>query len=391
MNNKMCNTILIVDDESFNLDLLEIALSEEKEIQTIRAENGFIALKKVKENKIDLIILDISMPELNGLEVLKQLKSDEQLRYIPVIMVTAKDEERHQALELGSEDFLAKPIDVKELRFRVANLLKLKKFNDLQQFFNQRLEEEVAKKEQQLRKFVRVEQELELASVIQQRLIPKTYPKDVGLDIHGVCLQASEVGGDYFDVFKTEDGEHTVFIMADVSGHGFASALVSMQFRALARAELNSSKESLSACIERLNTIFSHDNEDSAMFITAVFLRLNHKTHIMESVNAGHFDPLGKPKMKHNSGIPLGIQAEMRYEALSTRFNKGDYLLLYTDGIIEGENKDGLMYGNTFYEEYEKVKVLGAKEQIEVILDTYYNFIDMQTDDVTLLAIKFEA
>jgi putative two-component system response regulator len=178
VNNTEHNTILIVDDESFNLDLLEMALMGEENIETIRAENGYIALKKVREYKIDLIILDISMPEMNGLDVLKELKSDEKLRYIPVIMATAKDEERHQALELGSEDFLAKPIDVKELRFRVANLLKLKKFNDLQQFFNQRLEEEVAKKEQQLRKFVRVEQELELARVIQQRLIPKTYPEE---------------------------------------------------------------------------------------------------------------------------------------------------------------------------------------------------------------------
>ena len=388
MNNTEHNTILIVDDESFNLDLLEMALMGEENIETIRAENGYIALKKVREYKIDLIILDISMPEMNGLDVLKELKSDEKLRYIPVIIATAKDEERHQALELGSEDFLAKPVDIKELRFRVTNLLKLKKFNDLQQFFNQRLEEEVAKKEQQLRKFVQVEQELKLARVIQQRLIPKRYPKDIGLDIHGICLQASEVGGDYFDVFNTEDGEHTIFIMADVSGHGFASALVSMQFRALVRAELSSSQHPLSTCIERLNTIFSCDNEDSAMFITAIFLRLNHKTRIMESVNAGHFNPLGTPKLIHKSGIPLGIQSEMPYEALTTPFRKGDYLLLYTDGIIEGENQEGIMYGKTFYQAYEEVKSLSAKEQIEKILDGYHNFINMQTDDVTLLAIK---
>ena len=365
-----------------------MALMGEENVGTIRAENGFIALQKVREHKIDLIILDISMPEINGLDVLKELKSDEKLRYIPVIMATAKDEERHQALELGSEDFLAKPIDVKELRFRVTNLLKLKKFNDLQQFFNQRLEEEVAKKEQQLRKFVQVEQELELARVIQQRLIPKKYPKDIGLDIHGVCLQASEVGGDYFDVFHTKDGEHTIFIMADVSGHGFASALVSMQFRALARAELSSSQYSLSTCIERLNTIFSQDNEEGAMFITALFLRLNHKTREIESVNAGHFNPLGSPEMIHRSGIPLGIQAEISYEGLTTPFTKGDYLLLYTDGIIEGENKEGVMYGKTFYEAYKKVKSLSAEKQIEAILDGYHNFIDIQTDDVTLLAIK---
>lgn len=388
LENDVQNHILIVDDESFNLDLLEIALAEDTDIKTIRAENGSVALEKVKAHHIDLIILDISMPEVSGLNVLKELKSNEALRYIPVIMVTAKYEERHQSLELGAEDFLTKPIDVKELRFRVQNLLKLKKFNDLQQFFNQRLEEEVAKKEQQLSKFSKVEQELELARVIQQRLVPKSYPKDIGVDVHGVCRQASEVGGDYFDVFNTEDGEHTVFIMADVSGHGFASALVSMQFRALARAELSHAQQPLGETIEQLNTLFSLDNEEGAMFITAVFLRLNHKTRIMESVNAGHFDPLGQPQMKHISGIPLGIQADMPYQALQTPFNTGDYLMLYTDGVVEGENKEGEMYDQAFYNHYEEVKILSAKEQIETIFEAFHDYVDFQADDVTFLAIK---
>lgn len=388
MDNAECNTILIVDDKSFNLDLLEMALTGEENIKTIRADNGFTALKKVREHKIDLIILDISMPELNGLDVLKELKEDEKLRYIPVIMVTAKDEERHQSLELGAEDFLIKPIDILELRFRVTNLLKLKKFNDLQQFFNQRLEEEVAKKEQQLNKFAKIEQELELAREIQQRLVPKSYPQDIGLDIYGVCLQASKVGGDYFDVFNTEDGEHTIFIMADVSGHGFASALVSMQFRALARAEFGSSQNTLDTCVEHLNTLFSRDNEEGAMFITAIFLRFNHKTRMMESVNAGHFDPIGQPQMKHNGGIPLGIQAGMPYQVLNTPFNKGGYLLLYTDGMVEGVNKEGQMYGDAFYAHYEQVKTLDAKDQIEAILGSFHDYVASQSDDVTLLAIK---
>ncbi len=190
---------------------------------------------RLKTKPIDLILLDLSMPELDGLEVLNILKEDKPLKYVPVIVVTSKTEDRYRALEIGAEDFLSKPIDVIELKLKVNNLLKLKKgfkignFN--QKFFNEKLEEEIAKKEKQLREFALVEQELQFAREIQQRLIPKSYPKNSRLEVFGKYISASQVGGDYLDVFSTDSGEYTVFIMADVSGHGFASALGSMQFR----------------------------------------------------------------------------------------------------------------------------------------------------------------
>ncbi len=385
------NNILIVDDEPLNLEILELSLSELDDVEIWSALDGFKALNYVKTRSIDLIILDLSMPELDGLDVLRILKEEKPLRYIPVIVVTAKTEERYKALEMGAEDFLSKPIDVVELRFKVNNLLKLKKFNDLQQFFNQRLEEEVAKKEQQLREFAQVEQELQLAREMQQRLIPKSYPECEQLDIYGSCVSASHVGGDYLDVFKTDCDEYTVFIMADVSGHGFASALVSMQFRSLARIELMKGSKDFGAEIERINTVFSEDNEESSMFITALFLRYNHKSATLESVNAGHFDPLGEPALKHTAqtkGIPLGIQANLPYGVVSAPFKSGDAIFLYTDGIIECENADGVMYGNRLTGLYDCLSPFTAQDQIEVILESFHEFIHEQTDDVTLLSIK---
>jgi len=385
------SNILIVDDEQINLEILELSLSELEDVEIIPALSGFKALYYIKNRPIDLILLDLSMPEIDGLEILKILKEDKDFQYIPVIVVTGKSEDRYKALGLGAEDFLSKPIDVVELRFKVNNLLKLKKFNDLQLFFNQRLEEEVAKKEKQLRKFAQVEQELQLAHEIQQRLIPKSYPSCSELDIYGSCVSASQVGGDYLDVFSSECGKYTIFIIADVSGHGFASALVSMQFRSLARMELIKGADDLGKEIEQINSVFSNDNQDGSMFITALFLRYNHETGVMESSNAGHFDPLGTPSLEHSSatkGIPLGIQAGMSYGVVSAPFKRGDALFLYTDGIIECENKDGVMYGNRFVGLYDCLLPFDAKAQIEVVLEAFHEFIDEQTDDVTLLSIK---
>ena len=385
------NNILIVDDEPLNLEILELSLCELDDVEIISALNGYKALSHVKSRPIDLLILDLSMPELDGIEVLKILKKDEHFRYIPVIVASAKNEDRYTALRHGAEDFLSKPIDVVELRFKVNNLLKLKKFNDLQQHFNQRLEDEIAKKEKQLKEFVQVEQELQLAREIQQRLIPKSYPHCNQLDVFGSCVSASEVGGDYLDVFKTECDKYTVFIMADVSGHGFASALVSMQFRSLARMELMKGSEDFGKEIERINNVFSDDNQEGSMFITALFLRYNHQTQVIESVNAGHFDPLGTPKLEHTAvtkGIPLGIQSGLPYGVVTAPFKSGDALFLYTDGIIECESSYGEMYGNRLDGIYDVTQNFSTQEQVEVIMKAFNNFIEKQTDDVTVLSIK---
>ena len=383
------NKILIVDDEVFNLDLLEYALESLNDIIITRASNAAMALDILQNSKQDLIILDISMPGMTGLEMLQKLKLSENTKYIPVIMVTAKNEERHNALKSGSEDFLAKPIDTIELKFKVNNLLKLKKFNDLQQHFNQRLKEEVQKKQQELEKLIHVEQELSMAKDIQQGLLPKSYPTKAGLEIYGSCTQAHDIGGDYYDVFETECGNYTLFIIADVSGHGLSSALIAMQFRTLVHAHFYTVENSLSVTVEKINTIFTKDNNESSMFITALFLKLNHKTGILELVNAGHHAPIGSINMSHNSGIPIGVLEHTTYTTLEVPFNKNDYLILFTDGILEEENHLGEMYEKHFYLHYEEIKIFSPKKQIESLLKKFYMFIAKQNDDVTLLSIRY--
>jgi sigma-B regulation protein RsbU (phosphoserine phosphatase) len=382
------NSVLIVDDEVFNLELLEYALESQTNMVTLRAQSVDEALDLLELHEIDLIISDISMPGKDGLEMLQILKSNPKYQYIPVIMVTAKHEERHKALEHGSEDFLLKPIDSIELRFKVTNLLKLKKFNDLQQFFNQKLEVEVAKKEEQLKQFAHMEQELKIAKRIQDSILPTTFVSGANLDVYGKCIQASDVGGDFFDMFETEDGEFTNYIMADVSGHGFSSALVAMQFRSILRCELRDTKRSFAKMVANINTIFSQENSNDSMFVTALFLRFNHKKRVLESVNAGHYNPIGTVSMTHNSGMPFGIFPHIDYEVLTTKPPKGSTILLFTDGILEALKHDGEFYEKNFYESYGVAKGLPAKEQVEYLLKVFQNSVEKPLDDVTLLAIR---
>ena len=118
-------TILAVDDDEFNLKLLRHLLAAEGHaVRT--AASGEDALCSVAEQLPDLVLLDVMMPGMSGFEVLRQLKADARTRSIPIIMVTALEdqESRLKALEAGAEEFLSKPVNRAELQMRVKSLLK---------------------------------------------------------------------------------------------------------------------------------------------------------------------------------------------------------------------------------------------------------------------------
>ena len=119
--------ILIVDDILQNIQVLGSTLARHK-YQIAYAENGKKALSVVKFNKFDLILLDIMMPELDGFEVCKQIKSDETTKEIPIIFLTAKTDTESitKAFELGGQDYLTKPFNAQELLSRVKTHLILK-------------------------------------------------------------------------------------------------------------------------------------------------------------------------------------------------------------------------------------------------------------------------
>ena len=143
--------ILIVDDEKRNRMLLKRLMEEEGYI-TEEAADGKLALEQVAKFSPDLILLDAMMPGMDGFEVAMQLKSDEKTVGIPVIMVTALDDQvaREKALSRGIEEFITKPIKANEIQIRVRNLLRLKVANDVLKNHNQLLDEKVKARTQRL-------------------------------------------------------------------------------------------------------------------------------------------------------------------------------------------------------------------------------------------------
>jgi len=132
--------VLIVDDEPMNVELLQAYLGSE--YVTVSASNGKEALEKVNEEKPDIVLLDIMMPEMNGYEVCKLIKTGEVTKFLPVVMVTALSnrEDRIKGVEAGADDFLIKPVDKVELTARIRSLLRIKHLHSSLQLEKDKLE-----------------------------------------------------------------------------------------------------------------------------------------------------------------------------------------------------------------------------------------------------------
>ena len=133
--------ILVVDDQPQNIELLEAHLVPQG-YEIVTAASGEDALEKLSGNQIDLMLLDVMMPGMDGFEVIRRVRQDNTHRLLPIILVTAlrETEDRVKGIEAGCDDFISKPVDKMELLARVRSLLKVKAYNDLMSNYRKELE-----------------------------------------------------------------------------------------------------------------------------------------------------------------------------------------------------------------------------------------------------------
>jgi putative two-component system response regulator len=145
--------ILVVDDEYQNLFLMHDFLVP-LGYQVSIAGEGSEAIQMAREGHYDVVLLDINMPGMDGFEVLTRLRSQEETKFTPIVMVTGQGELEHRvrALDLGADDFLTKPVDWMELKARVRSLVKVKAYHDHMLHHQRQLEDEVNRRTQELRR-----------------------------------------------------------------------------------------------------------------------------------------------------------------------------------------------------------------------------------------------
>ena len=137
--------VMIVDDEAFNVDLVQVYLENEGFVNFITTTDATKALELIETQQPDIVLLDIQMPQISGLEILQAMREERHLDSIPVLILTASTdpETKLNALRLGVTDFLAKPVDPSELALRLQNVLSAKAYRDQLERNSDRLEEQV--------------------------------------------------------------------------------------------------------------------------------------------------------------------------------------------------------------------------------------------------------
>jgi len=186
--------ILVVDDQPQNIELLEVYLVPQG-YEIVKAANGEEALEKLYGNQIDLILLDVMMPGMDGFEVIRRVRQDNTHRLLPIILVTAlrEKEDRVKGIKAGCDDFLSKPFDKMELLARVRSLLKVKDYNDLMSNYREELESEVTKRTEELKHALEMIKAAGLETIYRLSIAAEYRDKDTGAHIKRMSCYSAAV------------------------------------------------------------------------------------------------------------------------------------------------------------------------------------------------------
>ncbi|HPG52035.1 MAG TPA: SpoIIE family protein phosphatase, partial [Spirochaetota bacterium] len=368
--------ILVVDDELINLQVLSNQLLLEKH-RVILATNGEDAIKLIAENPPDMVVLDIMMPCMSGLEVCRRLRETYSLHELPVLMLTAKNQLNDiiAGFEAGANDYLAKPFDKRELIARVNTLLSLR---------------DAIEKNNSL---LVMQKELEIAKRILQSILPDGPPVMKKLAIYTRYLPMDRVGGDFFDFHVLDEDRIGVFT-ADVSGHGVPSAIIAAMLKVAFSLQKSIAREP-DELLREINHILR--GKFGKSFITAIYAYIDMVAGTLSGSNAGHFPIVIHRKQDGtiHEFMPKGWAIGIRGEPMLTReefaLAAGDRIVLFTDGIIEARNKAGDLFGyETFLGHIGTQRHLPPREFADFIIARMSEWTgqgDRFDDDVTLLVI----
>jgi sigma-B regulation protein RsbU (phosphoserine phosphatase) len=326
-------SILLVDDNPTNLQVLFQTL-DGVGCKLLVAKNGEMALSIANKARPDLILLDIMMPDIDGYEVCRQLKSVPATADIPVIFLSAlgDTEDKVKGLQLGAVDYITKPFQPDEVIARVNTHLTI-----------HRLKREVESRKDQL------EHELKVVSEVQQKLLPKQLPAIDGFKLAAHYETSRYAGGDYYDIIELPDN-HWGFLIADAEGHSAPAAVLMAMTCALFRAYPDTTTDP-AKMLHYLNEHLCKVAEPS--FMTALYAVYDANQKTMRVARAGQplpmiyrFSEKQAVEFPCPGVYPLGIEPyEIEIPVTETKLEAGDRFLVYTDGVSERFNTEEDIYG----------------------------------------------
>jgi sigma-B regulation protein RsbU (phosphoserine phosphatase) len=374
--------ILVIDDDLVMQMILKNTLQAQK-YEVIVAKNGKEGISFAKQYQPALIICDWMMPDIDGLEVCRQIKLEDNLSSTIFILLTSKGavEDKVQALDNGADDFLSKPIDKTELIASVRAGLRIYQLN----------------KDLQRQKQLLVAELAEAGDYIQS-LLPLPLKGDV--NITAEFIPSSQLGGDCYD-FYWLDPDHLAIYLIDTSGHGVGSALLSISILNLLRSQ-SFGKEKFyepSAIMIELNRAFQMSQHNGRYFTMwyGVYERSQRK---LIYANAGHPQGIlisGTPENPliqelPSLDMPIGFFPDVDYTSSELSIAPDSKLFICSDGIFEVLQENDKIWGMPKFFDY-LVEKFSLSEEIST--NSILQKIQSETpnakfgDDVSLLQIHF--
>lgn len=377
--------ILVVDDEP---DLQPLILQRMRrhirrgKYEFVFASNGVEALDCLRrDSDIDMVLSDINMPQMDGLTLLDQIpKVDPHVRAV-IVSAYGDMENIRTAMNRGAFDFVTKPLDFKDLQVTIDRTL-----SHLTEWRS------VLVARDQL---VAIQNELSIASQIQQSILPTSYPENPAYTIWAYMEPARNVGGDFYDVVKLE-GERIGLVVADVSDKGVPAALFMMACRTLLKGAAIGHYDP-GKSLESVNALLLETN-DANMFVTVLYAMVNPDSGEFHYANGGHNPPVvvhadgTSSLLPLTNGVALGIVPDFEYESHSIRLQPGDTVFFYTDGIPEAINENEEEFGmERLCASLESIKEHDARHITEHILSAVKEFAGdvPQFDDITCLTFCY--
>jgi sigma-B regulation protein RsbU (phosphoserine phosphatase) len=321
--------LLVVDDDAMSRRVLAQLLSAAG--YNCRVSNdGSEALETIHARPPSLLLLDFDMPGLNGAEVLRRLRSDEDptVAQIPAIMLTAhgSDQSEVSCLQAGADDFVTKPVNASVLRARIETQLRLRS-----------MRRQLERQNDELEKWRRdLERDLAAARLTQQSLIPQKPLLLPGWQIATCYHPVIQVGGDIYGWLRMKDGR-VLFWIADGTGHGAAAALLTTLAKLLFHHG-SMDHDSPASLMEAVDNDF-RSTFGARSFMTAMCVALDPATGQAQVVGAGH-PPLlvarhgGTTESIASVAPPLGMIKRAAFTETAIDLEPGDAFLLYTDGLL---------------------------------------------------------
>ena len=376
--------ILVVDDEP---DLEPLMLQRMRrdirrgQYEFVFAHDGNEALARLNEHEdVDMVLSDINMPGMDGLTLLEQIPH--VYPEIRAVMVSAYGDMKNirTAMNRGAFDFVTKPIDFEDLRVTIERTLR----------HMMEWREALASRD----KLVALQNELDVAQKIQQSVLPTEFPISDYYEIDGRMQAAREVGGDFYDVLRLENGRIGLSV-ADVSDKGIPAALFMMSALTLLKGSAIG-VGAPGAVLTEVNDLLNEENE-AAMFVTLLYAVFDPSNGLLNYANGGHNPPIivhpdgTSTLVPATGGIALGVAPKFQYEEGTVILDPGDTIVLYTDGVTEAMNAEGEEFSlDRLRDLFTNVPPRNPKETNQAIFEAVRVFAGdtPQSDDITCLACR---